>query len=511
MKLVLPSAKYKLSYLDLLNSARKYGDYKELGNAMLRDNESYDDLLNRLKDRRNGINIASRDVAATVYFIVDNGDVVGTIDLRHKLNENYLKRLGHIAYYIKPEKRNKGYASHALSLAIEKYKQNNVDRILITCYSDNIASKRVIEKNGGVLEKEVHDEKSGKKISRYYVDVNNKIVKPSVAWLTTNRTCNNKCNWCYTFSCRDKIMDYNNAKKYIDELKKNDIKKVILIGGEPTIYDWIIDLVKYISENDIIVSMASNGRKFSDSVFTKKIVNAGLKNCNISIKGSDEDEYLKNTNSVGFNQMVSGFHNLKASGINVSTSYVLCDNNYDKFDMFLKAFINNKLDNLVFQLYKPSVDGEYDGAPSVNDLAQMCKYVFEKMENTNINYSFEMSIPLCCLDESVLNRMIDKGCITTCCHISKGKGIIFDTNFDILPCNHFVNHPLNKHKVDRGKVIDFWNSDNACDFRKIINTYPHDYCSKCNKWVQCGGGCFLRWLSSEPVLYINDKYVKDGD
>ena len=172
MKLVLPSAKYKLSYLNLLNSARKYGDYKELGNAMIRDNESYDDLLNRLKDRRNGINIASRDVQATVYFIVDNGDVVGTIDLRHKLNENYLRRLGHIAYYIKPEKRNKGYASHALSLAIEKYKQNGVDKILITCYSDNTASKRVIEKNGGVLEKEVHDEKSGKNILRYYININ---------------------------------------------------------------------------------------------------------------------------------------------------------------------------------------------------------------------------------------------------------------------------------------------------------------------------------------------------
>lgn len=172
MKLVLPSAKYKLSYLKLLNSARKYGDYKELGNAMLRDNESYYDLLNRLKDRRNGINIASRDVAATVYFIIDNGDIVGTIDLRHILNENYMKRLGHIAYYIKPKKRNKGYASHALSLAIEKYKKNCVDKILITCYSDNIASKRVIEKNGGVLEKEVYDEKSGKNISRYYVDVN---------------------------------------------------------------------------------------------------------------------------------------------------------------------------------------------------------------------------------------------------------------------------------------------------------------------------------------------------
>ena len=59
-------------------------------------------MIKRLDDRRRGIHIASRDVPATVYFIITDDDkLVGTIDLRHQLNDNYYVRLGHIAYYIK--------------------------------------------------------------------------------------------------------------------------------------------------------------------------------------------------------------------------------------------------------------------------------------------------------------------------------------------------------------------------------------------------------------------------
>lgn len=511
MKLVLPSSKYKKSYFELVDEAKNFGDYKELGNALVRDNESYESFIKRLKDRRIGKNIHKRDVAATVYFIVVNNEVVGTIDLRHYLNQDYFERLGHIAYYIKPSQRNKGYATIALSIAKKKYYNKYAKNILITCYSDNIASSKVIEKNGGVLEKKIYDELSKKYISRYIISIrNDDVVVPKTAWLTTNRTCNNKCNWCYANNCSDKIMNFEDIKKYVNSLSKVGINKIILIGGEPTIYDDIVKTIKYISNKGINVSMASNGRMFSNYRFAKKLVDSGLKTCNISIKGSDEDEYLKNTNSIGFNQMVEGYKNLKKLAINVSTSYVLCDNDYEKFDKFWNSFVNNGIDNIVFQLYKPSVEGEtYEDAPSISDLADMCKYVFSKVKDTNIKYSFEMSIPLCSMDEQLLNEMIEKKCITTCCHIGKGSGIIFDSNFNILPCNHFVNHPLNTKRIVDTELISFWNSKTCGDFRKIINTYPHELCQNCSKWSICGGGCFLRWLSSDPNSYINSKYVKE--
>ena len=166
LKLILPNKKYEKSYYELVKSAIKNGDVSELGNAY-RENETFDQMLKRLRDRRKGKNISKKDVAATVYFIIKDEKVVGTIDARSYLNENYFADLGHIAYYINPDERRKGYATKALNLVLRKYK--NTNRILVACTKDNIASAKVIENNGGVLEKIYLSKRFGLEIKRYWI------------------------------------------------------------------------------------------------------------------------------------------------------------------------------------------------------------------------------------------------------------------------------------------------------------------------------------------------------
>lgn len=171
MKLINPTTKFKKSYLLLIEAAKKNGDINEMGNAY-RDGEDFDSMIKRLEDRSKGKNLVSSDVPSTMKWIIENNEVVGTIDLRHLLNKSYFERLGHIAYYIHPLKRNKGYATKALSLAIKWYQKKSIKRILITCYSDNEASKKVILHNGGIFEKCVLDKLSGKIINRYCIKIN---------------------------------------------------------------------------------------------------------------------------------------------------------------------------------------------------------------------------------------------------------------------------------------------------------------------------------------------------
>lgn len=172
MKLVNPTVKYKNSYLKLIECAKEKGDINEMGNAY-RENENFDTMIKRLKDRAKGKNISKLDVPSSMKWIIEKDEVLGTIDLRHVLNKNYFERLGHIAYYIHPLKRNNGYATKALSLAIKWYKKRPINKILITCYSDNEASKKVILKNGGQFKKNVLDKISNKTISRYLINVSN--------------------------------------------------------------------------------------------------------------------------------------------------------------------------------------------------------------------------------------------------------------------------------------------------------------------------------------------------
>lgn len=58
--------------------------------------------------------------------------------------------LGHIGYAVVPAHRGKGIASIGLKMLLEEVPDRGLDYVYIHCLPDNIASKRVIEKNGGV-------------------------------------------------------------------------------------------------------------------------------------------------------------------------------------------------------------------------------------------------------------------------------------------------------------------------------------------------------------------------
>lgn len=170
MKLVLPCEKYKNSYYELIKMAELNGEISELGNAQIKNGETFNTMLNRLKNRRRGLNI-SKSECQLLYIGYRKKQIVGTIDLRHKLNKSYYERLGHVAYYIKPSERNKGYATKALALAKQKYAKKFISKILVACYEDNAFSSKVIEKNGGILKEKVKDEVTNKIILKYVIRI----------------------------------------------------------------------------------------------------------------------------------------------------------------------------------------------------------------------------------------------------------------------------------------------------------------------------------------------------
>ncbi|MFI6638806.1 GNAT family N-acetyltransferase [Streptomyces sp. NPDC050504] len=96
--------------------------------------------------------LAEGSVHATNRWIVEGGTYLGAIDLRHRLNDFMLAVVGHIGYSVRPSARRKGLAGWALGAVLPEARALGLDRVLVTCDEDNIASMRTIERNGGVLE-----------------------------------------------------------------------------------------------------------------------------------------------------------------------------------------------------------------------------------------------------------------------------------------------------------------------------------------------------------------------
>jgi predicted acetyltransferase len=59
--------------------------------------------------------------------------------------------LGHVGYSVVPWKRRRGYATRALQLLLPYARAEGLPYIDLTTDTDNVASRRVIESNGGTL------------------------------------------------------------------------------------------------------------------------------------------------------------------------------------------------------------------------------------------------------------------------------------------------------------------------------------------------------------------------
>lgn len=126
--------------------------------------ESYLKILNEMKhDALPGF------VTSTALFAFVGSEIIGKVNFRHSLNEKLMKVGGHIGYGVVSEHRGKGYASEMLKQTLSIALQHGLERVLITCDEDNVASAKVIEKNGGIFESFFDPMDGTSKKKRYWI------------------------------------------------------------------------------------------------------------------------------------------------------------------------------------------------------------------------------------------------------------------------------------------------------------------------------------------------------
>ena len=132
---------------------------------------SFSRYLEALREQERGVNLPPNHVPSTFLFAFKGPRIVGRVSIRHRLNDILLRVGGHIGYVVVPEFRRQGHATAILRLALHIAREKlGIDRVLVTCDDDNIASIRTIENNGGVLEDIISGPELDKPKRRYWID-----------------------------------------------------------------------------------------------------------------------------------------------------------------------------------------------------------------------------------------------------------------------------------------------------------------------------------------------------
>ena len=155
-----------LSYIEEWEKSKE----KIIPSATNRNNFNFDQLQQKWSEEQTDKMFELGFVPATLYFLVnENGRVLGAIHLRHVLNERLLQNGGHIGYGVRPSERGRGYASIMLNMLLNKLRDKDYTKVLLTCDDDNISSYKTIESNNGVLENKVEFE--GELTRRYWINL----------------------------------------------------------------------------------------------------------------------------------------------------------------------------------------------------------------------------------------------------------------------------------------------------------------------------------------------------
>lgn len=134
-------------------------------------NMNFEEWYQELQDNKNKEKLPKEYSTQTTYLVIENNEIIGILNNRWDKVPVLMLFGGLIGYSIRPKYRGKGYANEMLKLGLDKFKEKGINEILISCKDFNIASKKVIEKNNGIFEREYYNKDEGYNYLIYTIEI----------------------------------------------------------------------------------------------------------------------------------------------------------------------------------------------------------------------------------------------------------------------------------------------------------------------------------------------------
>ena len=336
----------------------------------------------------------------------------------------------------------------------------------------------------------------------------------NTVWFPLQYECNNKCSWCYApqeiTSSKEKRFDDKKEKEFTNLISDLDVKKTILIGGEPSTYPNLERIIKRISDKGILVSMVTNGRKLSDYSFVQRLGDAGLNSLTVSIEGSNPRIHDGTTKVNGsFYETLQGIDNSIKYGFPTGTETTMSRDNRCDLENIANLLEDRDLSYRLFNICGPCVSNLEDSSYVIplSEGAKMFEGVYKSAIKKNVR--LVTPVPVCDFNQDLYEQMRENKAISHGCHILFGNNFVLDPNGDVLPCVHFSNYPiLNVYEDEKvmssERFRELWESPQETNkkFRDLLRRYPSNKCKENNCWDPCTGGCSVFWLKYDAKKEI---------
>lgn len=230
-------------------------------------------------------------------------------------------------------------------------------------------------------------------------------------------TCNNDCRFCFsinTYKRAKKPMDFQAMLNIISDKKITSNDRVIINGGEPTLYEDLGKIIHNFKNHKAEVVLYSNGRKFHNENICEEIVQSNLDRITIPIHGNQTIHDFLTRRKNSFKETVKGINNLILinkqynNNLKIEVKFIITDelmkSNVDLVDLLEDNIIDPKsINSIIFSgLVKTEVFKFTDiDLPNTKDSGKYVSSTIKRINNhksfKNILLKFE-DIPICQMD-----------------------------------------------------------------------------------------------------------------
>lgn len=148
---------------------------EEIGSTNKMNSISYEEFKGKCNELIDEETIENTEIHTTTsrFILYDNNKPIGEVGIRTMLNDFWKNKGSQIYYKVRKSVRQKGYGNIIFELALIEAKKLGFNKVRINCDDNNIASKKVILKNGGIVDIKNYKTKDGSS-SSYIINLDEK-------------------------------------------------------------------------------------------------------------------------------------------------------------------------------------------------------------------------------------------------------------------------------------------------------------------------------------------------
>ena len=171
--------------------------------------------------------------------------------------------------------------------------------------------------------------------------LSNFIFDRKVVLFAINNTCNCRCEMCSIWKDKNKkIVKFEDAKRALVKLRKNNFGTLQITGGEPLLNPDIFHIIKYAKKLGFTIFLVTNGTLINE-ITASKLSESGVDNVGVSFHHYDRMIFEKIANHKKIlDKVLNTIENLKKEKIPTEALFTLSKYNRDNIEKTVE-FIND--------------------------------------------------------------------------------------------------------------------------------------------------------------------------